>query len=1230
MFGFRVMDWLPLFLAAFVIPVAPCPDMCDCGHAQTVDGESRLDIHCFVNDLRDLDFLSLVELRTNMTVSIKCKSSIPVDLADHMFGFNRNLISLSLSHCKLSYVKKQAFYGLSGLEGLSIHDASSYHLQLHPESMEHAANLRSLSLTGSGILKLPNLCKLMDLQFLNISGNDLISLPIAGLECLANNLPNLSAIDISSNNFPILNDFLNYGDAFTNLESIYAKNNKIHLERSVNVLSKLSKLRILDLSENNITVLPEAFLNKCENLQDLDLGGNGLTELSSDLFDNTRKLLVLNLRENNLGDSVWSSLPPTTGLHVLDVSGNKLTSLNRTTLLRLPDIMKLHLAGNLISEIPEGAFLGSPRLSTLDLSRNKLHVVGPHVLDGLIGLFRLNLQDNAIYSIDSDAFVQLKNVKVLNVSYNYNLRELPSLKMMGALEIFDASYNQIDQLAKTAFVSQVNVGEINLSHNRLEQIPDSIFSTCNLLERLDLSNNRIHFVHPSAFMNLGLKTLNLQGNKIETIGKTFAFTSKLQELNLSNNAISDTLQKNMFPDNIEMLDLSFNKIQTIRPYAFDELKQIRIIDLRFNYISTLPEEALQTSTRQFSQTGFVLSNNPLSCDCNLLWLRRWDQRIKGPHIVNLNATSCTAPASLAGRLLMEVPHDSFLCEYSSICQPSCPCCAFSACDCRNRCPEHCTCFHSADLTSTHKIMCNNANVTTVSLALPRIATHVDYGGSAIERIPTNAFVLMKNLETLMLNNTQLSGLEPLVFSDLVELKKLYLNNNKLTVLDPGVFRGLDSLHSLDLSHNDITVASITDDVMRDLTNMQTLDLSYNQIHRMNNYLSKLAFSYDMNLANNKWVCDCILYFTARERPRTFIFTRQKRSAVPDIHCLDEENLNASISLPQYSWRCDYRVNTVNPEHGKPEMIKNESFQGDVGIRPVHSDVTGKPINAADLYTLKLVLPAAIAAVLVIIVVLLIACRKDIVKCWLFKCKPHRFEHIYDKFRYYDAFVAYDPQDKNTVEKMATQLEKKRPGIRLTLQHRDRPAEAAPLPFIDACVKSSCRTIIVLSPSFVEDNTLLKCITQCVSQDSLNRTVIVFLGQISQSKIDPVLLTLLRKGRCLHFGEPWFWEKLIFSLPEIRGSDRDACKAEVRPYTSSHVVGTLPVEGTLDNRGYEEVPTDYNLPSSSGYGYGLDSSDGNIYEEIKDPTAFQYSVPWSDSELEENVNTLTRSSQPQTT
>lgn len=176
-----------------------------------------------------------------------------------------------------------------------------------------------LDISEMDLISFPiDICKLSYLTSLNVSGNKLSVLP---KEIAA--LVNITKLDLSNNQLVSLPPELG---KFSNLTHLNLSDNKLSvLPRNI---AKLSHLISLDVSRNKFALPPDEVrelgnlktlkmrlmspntnilteIIKLKNLQELDVSGNNLAELSNDISKLTQ-LVSLNLSNNQL-----TTLPPT-------------------------------------------------------------------------------------------------------------------------------------------------------------------------------------------------------------------------------------------------------------------------------------------------------------------------------------------------------------------------------------------------------------------------------------------------------------------------------------------------------------------------------------------------------------------------------------------------------------------------------------------------------------------------------------------------------------------------------------------------------------------------------------------------------------------------------------------------------------------------------------------------------------------------------------------------------
>ena len=129
-----------------------------------------------------------------------------------------------------------------------------------------------------------------------------LSLTWCGVESLPHsityNIQHVRLLDLSNNMIKILPN--NSFSDWTNLENLVLSNNMLE-DLVSHQFGKLLSLRRIDLSYNKIIHLhKKTFINQAESLQEIDLSNNQFTTLSEIPF-----LYVIDLKMLNLPDNPW-------------------------------------------------------------------------------------------------------------------------------------------------------------------------------------------------------------------------------------------------------------------------------------------------------------------------------------------------------------------------------------------------------------------------------------------------------------------------------------------------------------------------------------------------------------------------------------------------------------------------------------------------------------------------------------------------------------------------------------------------------------------------------------------------------------------------------------------------------------------------------------------------------------------------------------------------------------
>lgn len=134
----------------------------------------------------------------------------------------------------------------------------------------------------------------------------------------------------------------------------------------------------------------------------------------------------------------------------------------------------------------------------------------------------------------------------------------------------------------------------------------------------------------------------------------------------------------------------------------------------------------------------------------------------------------------------------------------------------------------------------------------------DLSSNFLRTLPWNSYKLLTSLNTLKLNNNQMS-----LNADFLQfyhnISSLQLQSNQISTIDDRAFDKLKDLIELDLSYNNLT--KLEANKFKNLSNMTTLDVSYNQIDEIERKIFKVCPNLLMFRASgNKCVNKTILIF----------------------------------------------------------------------------------------------------------------------------------------------------------------------------------------------------------------------------------------------------------------------------------------------------------------------------------------------------------------------------------
>ncbi|KAJ0065562.1 hypothetical protein NL108_013455, partial [Boleophthalmus pectinirostris] len=251
----------------------------------------------------------------------------------------------------------------------------------------------------------------------------------------------------------------------SSLHQLHLKSNKL-MAIPAGAFENLSNLRELHLQDNLLSsqnIGPTAF-SDLSRLEYLDLSNNNLNVVPSGL---PKSLLMLHLEKNSIHSIAADSLSSLRSLEYLVIHNNKLRSrsIHPAAFQGLKKLHTLHMYNNLLERVPRGM---PRRATTVMLLHNSISEIGRNDLALLHTLTELNLSYNRLSSgkLHHEAFRKLRNLRSLDVSGN-SLHVFP-LGLPRSLQVLEINNNQLSSIPHGALSGMDKLSRLALSNNQLK------------------------------------------------------------------------------------------------------------------------------------------------------------------------------------------------------------------------------------------------------------------------------------------------------------------------------------------------------------------------------------------------------------------------------------------------------------------------------------------------------------------------------------------------------------------------------------------------------------------------------------------------------------------------------------------------------------------------------------------------------------------------------------------
>ncbi|KAM4606252.1 transforming growth factor beta activator LRRC33 [Polymixia lowei] len=407
------------------------------------------------------------------------------------------------------------------------------------------------------------------------------------------------------------------------IEELQLNHNRIQTLQNKSLLH-YPLLCTLSLAANGLETLESNTFQDSQQLESLYLAENnlhiGYQEASHALIKLTR-LRVLDLSENELEDNMASVLLQNlTSLEYLNLSRNLLLRLDESSFWNLHQLKELDLQGNMLFEI-DGAFDSTPKLQRLNLAFNYLSCLIDFHMTNLVVL---NASHNSIeWFITRQDLQDTFYLETLDLADNKLLffPFLPSRSHMKNLYLSHNSIRFYEHLAEkgstqnwTTSVEFYNL-KGNVSNVTMQLWDDGHHGDISSLEILDLRGNQVAYF-PKGFISKMpvLSRLRMCTNCLETLNLTSErFSGSLYELDVSNNRLHEIVaDQSMLTvlGNLTYLNLSLNDLNWLPSRLFSSLPSLRSVDLSYNSVGICPPDVAEE--RRDGVTDCVVWRNTVS------------------------------------------------------------------------------------------------------------------------------------------------------------------------------------------------------------------------------------------------------------------------------------------------------------------------------------------------------------------------------------------------------------------------------------------------------------------------------------------------------------------------------------------------------------------------------------------------------------------------------------------
>ncbi|KAL7678216.1 hypothetical protein ACOME3_004443 [Neoechinorhynchus agilis] len=508
---------------------------------------------------------------------------------------------------------------------------------------------------------------------------------------------------------------------------------------------------------------------------------------------------------------------------------NGLSTLTRSSMRRFKHLKKLRIQGGLIKKIKDNAFLGFRNLEELNLMENAIYRLGVRMNAHLPQLHTLILSNNRLKDDSFEIIAKMTNLKTLDVSNNLiENAKFGDGSSLAKLEEVSVYGNPL----KSFYIKPANMRSLEFSNSG--DLADFFKQNCSFLKLSKLIvhggttsfiNSRMLKMAPN-IQNFGILDANLQ-----SVPKGNSFTrANMVSLNFKGNRISALRSNDLYHwQSLRKLDLSYNDIEVIDEEALWNLKELTSLNLNGNRISDLPLNLFKNNVNlkvlSLAKNNLESFNPELIEDIPQVAYMSIAKNNVCELVINKNDTNRVGYVAISDNSISIVTYDKIRTTRAKM-------------DMAQRIDE----IPKSIATTLNLTVQPSENMTFFVLNASSL------GLKAIKDIHNfDGYTVIKSID---MSHNEISRIYPYDFLGLEDLKFLSLQFNQIETILRGTFARLRKLIALDLSHNKLTDID-NEDSFRGLNNLIILSLSNNVLNSIpSKALSELKSLTLLDLSNN--------------------------------------------------------------------------------------------------------------------------------------------------------------------------------------------------------------------------------------------------------------------------------------------------------------------------------------------------------------------------------------------